>query len=141
MSEVREGDRVKIHYTGRLPDGRVFDSSEGRDPLEFTAGGREVIPGVSEAVVGMKEGEAKTVTVPPEKGYGSHDDRLVQSVPKSSLPEGADVGDQLRATGGGKEFTVWVREIQDEQVKLDANHPLAGETLEFELQLVEVQGA
>ena len=141
MTQVSEGDRVRIHYTGRFPDGDIFDCSEDRDPLEFAAGGEEVIEGVSQAVLGMEQGEKKTVTVPPEQGYGQHNPTLEQSVPCSELPEGVEEGDQLRAIQGDQEIPVWVREIGDDSAVIDANHPLAGKTLVFDLELVAFEAA
>lgn len=138
MAEVEDGSRVKVHYEGRLEDGTVFDSSAGGDPLEFTVGEGAVIEGVNTAVLGMKVGEKKTVTIPPAQAYGDHDDEFVTTVPKDMMPEGAQVGDQLQASGEGQEFVVWITEIGAEQVTVDANHPLAGETLVFDLELVEV---
>jgi peptidylprolyl isomerase len=138
---VKQGDRVKVHYTGRHEDGTVFDSSDGKAPLEFTAGGPEVIPGVSKAVIGMEAGQKKTVTIPPAEGYGTHDDGLVSEVPVERLPDGAKVGDRLEARGGEQTFVVWVRELDDEKAKIDANHPLAGATLVFDLELVEIANA
>jgi peptidylprolyl isomerase len=138
MTQVSRGDVVRVHYTGRLTDGSVFDSSEDREPLEFIAGGTEVIPGVSEAVVGMEQGEKKTVTIPPEEAYGDRNPALQQPVPLSNLPEGVQQGDQLRLVQDEQEIPVWIREIdEDEEVALiDANHPLAGMTLVFDLELV-----
>lgn len=138
MSTVKAGDKVKVHYEGRHEDGTVFDSSEGRGPLEFVAGGQEVIPGVSQAVVGMAVGDKKSVTVPPAEGYGDHDPELVSDVPLQMLPEGVKVGDQLEAKGGDQTFAVWVREVGAESAKVDANHPLAGATLIFDLELVGI---
>jgi peptidylprolyl isomerase len=138
MAQVKQGDRVKIHYTGRFPDGTVFDSSREREPLEFEAGSAELIPGVSNAVVGMSEGEQRTVSVPPVEGYGERDEQMVQEVPCADLPEGVTVGDALRAQAGDQEFQVWVKELDDEKAVIDGNHPLAGHTLEFELEVVEV---
>ena len=138
MSSAKQGDKVKVHYTGRHEDGTVFDTSEGRAPLEFTAGGPEVIPGVSQAVVGMEEGEKKTVEIPPKEAYGEHDPDLVSDVPLEMLPEGVKVGDRLEARGGDRTFQVWVRELGQESARVDANHPLAGATLVFDLELVEV---
>ena len=139
MSAIKEGDLIKIHYTGRLEDGTVFDSSEGREPLEFKAGGEEIIPGISRAVIGMEPGDAKTVTVAPEDGYGPHYPERCQTVPLNLLPEGVQVGSALQAQtqDGGEGITVWVTELNDENAVLDANHPLAGRTLIFDIQLVE----
>lgn len=138
MNQVSRGDVVQVHYTGRFADGTVFDSSVDSDPLEFVAGSREVIQGVSDAVVGMEQGEKKTITVPPEEGYGPRNPALQQAVPLSNLPEGIQEGDQLRLVHEEQEIPVWVREINpdDEVAMIDANHPLAGMTLVFDLEVV-----
>jgi peptidylprolyl isomerase len=141
MAEVNKGDVVQIHYTGRLEDGSVFDSSQDREPLRFVAGSGQLIPGVSEAVLGMQEGEKKTVTVPPDKGYGLRNPALQQTVPRGDLPDQVAAGDQLRAVHQGKEFPVWVSEVNDQTAKIDANHPLAGKTLTFDLEVVSVAPA
>lgn len=138
MSQVRDGDRVKVNYTGRLEDGTVFDSSADGEPLEFTVGGGQIIDGVNSAVIGMSVGEKKTVTIPPSAAYGDHDGDLVTQVPREMMPDGAKVGDQLQASGEGQDFVVWIREIADEAVTVDANHPLAGDTLVFDLEVVEI---
>ena len=141
MTQVSQGDVVRIHYTGRFEDGRVFDSSMERDPLEFVAGGREVIPGVSNAVVGMEEGEKKTVTLPPEEGYGPRNPALEQTISRSQLPTEVQQGDQLRAIQGNQEIPVWVRELDNDSAVIDANHPLAGQTLIFDLEVVGVHSS
>jgi len=131
---------VQIHYTGRLEDGTVFDSSEGRAPLVFTAGGSEVISGVSQAVIGMFIGEKKTVEVPPEDGYGPrHPDRS-QRVPLEYLPDNVQVGMALQVKGEeeGEPIVVWVMEQDAESAVLDANHPLAGMVLVFDIELVSI---
>ena len=138
MAQVKQGDRVQIHYTGRLPDGTVFDSSREREPLEFEAGSPELIPGVSLAVVGMSAGEERTVTVPPAEGYGDRNEEMVQEVPRDVLPENVQVGDPLRAQAGEQEIQVWVKELGEETALVDGNHPLAGHTLEFDVELVAV---
>ena len=139
MSEVAKGDTVKIHYTGRFSDGTVFDSSQEREPLEFVAGEENVISGVSQAVIGMNEGDKKTVTVPPEEAYGPRNPALEQTVPRSQLPEGVRVGDQLRAVQADREIPIWVRKLEENDAVVDANHPLAGKTLVFDLELVSVE--
>ena len=141
MAEVKLGDRVNIHYTGRLEDGTVFDSSKDREPLEFVAGGDEVIPGVSNAVVGMNPGDAKTVELTPEMGYGQRQEGLEQRVERNMLPPEVKVGDPLQATVGDHKIVVWVLEIGDEHAILDANHPLAGYNLVFDIELVSVNPA
>ncbi len=138
---VKNGDTVKVHYTGRFEDGMVFDSSVGGDPLEFKLGGNEVIPGFEEAAVGMNIGDKKTVSIKPEEAYGPYNDNLVVEMPKEHFPE--DISPELGmrliiVDNNGEELPVVVSEIQDESVRLDANHPLAGKTLVFDIELVEV---
>lgn len=141
MAEAQQGDTVRIHYTGSLEDGTVFDTSENRDPLEFTLGEGEVISGFENAVQGMAEGETKTAEVPPDHAYGPRRDDLVLTVAKEQLPADLEpeVGDQLEMrTQDGQAFPVKVTQVGEEQVQLDANHPLAGEALIFEIELVEI---
>jgi len=138
MAVVQPGDKVRVHYVGRLEDGTVFDSSEGREPIEFLAGSSDVIEGVSEAVIGMQEGEKKTVTVPPEKGFGPHEPELEYEVDRAMLPPDVAVGDRLSAQMGPQRITVWVKELKDDTAVLDANHPFAGKTLVFDLELVAI---
>lgn len=138
MSAIKTGDQVSIHYTGQLEDGTVFDSSREREPLDFTAGGSDVIEGVSEAVLGMQQGESKTVVVPPEKGYGTHNPQLVQTVNRGDLPEETEVGQWLTAVSGDQQYPVLVKELSDESATIDANHPLAGRQLQFDIEVVGV---
>lgn len=144
MTQVVEGNVVSIYYQGSLDDGTVFDETEKGEPLEFIAGGEEVIEGISQAVIGMSVGDKKRVEVPPEKAYGYHDPELEQTIPRSELPEDVEVGDQLTATAedeeDDEEFVVWVLELNDDEAVIDANHPLAGETLFFDIELVAVDG-
>lgn len=135
------GDRVRIHYTGRFEDGNVFDSSREREPLEFVAGVQQVIPGLDQAILEMTEGETRTVTVPPEDAYGEREPGLAQEVERSALPEGVSEGDAVRAQIEGNEVVLWVRDVTDDSAVVDANHPLAGRTLVFDVELVEVQSA
>ncbi len=139
MSQVHQGDVVRVHYAGRLEDGTEFDNSRNREPLEFVAGAGTVIQGVSHGVIGMSEGETKTVTVPPEEAYGERNPALEQKVAREDLPEGVQEGSQLRAVQGDREIPVWVRKLDDAGAVIDANHPLAGKTLVFDLELVEVE--
>jgi peptidylprolyl isomerase len=139
MTRVRAGDVVAIHYEGRLDDGSVFDASGEGPPLRFAAGSEELIPGVSHAVIGMAEGESKTVTLPPEEAYGPRREDFVQRLPRNVLPEGAEVGARLSARAQGRAFEVVVREIADDHVVVDANHPLAGKTLVFHLTVVSIE--
>lgn len=141
MAQAKQGDTVKVHYTGKLDDGRVFDSSENRDPLEFTIGTGQVIAGFEEGVVGMEAGDNKTVNIPADKAYGEHHKEMTVQVDRSNLPEGMEpeVGDQLQVQGpDGMPVVVTVSELTESTITLDANHPLAGKDLTFEIQLVEV---
>lgn len=141
MSTAKQGDTVKIHYTGKLEDGQVFDTSKGHDPLEFTIGEGRIIPGFEEAVVGMEPGEQKTVSIPPDKAYGPHHPEMVQEVEKSAIPSEIDLqeGMQLEATQPDQSTVILtVVGVGDDTVTLDANHPLAGQDLTFELELVEI---
>ncbi|MEX2527142.1 MAG: peptidylprolyl isomerase [Gemmatimonadota bacterium] len=141
MAKAVEGNTVRVHYTGTLQDGTVFDTSRKREPIEFTLGGGQVIPGFDEAVSGMTVGEKETATIPADQAYGPRQDELVLTVPRSNLPDGLspEPGDQLQmTTQDGQAVPVKVAEVQDDAVILDANHPLAGEDLTFELELVEI---
>jgi peptidylprolyl isomerase len=139
--DIREGDRVQIHYTARFADGTLFASSLPGDALEFSAGGSEVIEGLSWAVVGMAVGETRRVVVPPEKAFGRHDPGLERRVPRASMPEDVKPGDQLSAAAGGREMAVWVRRVEGDDVVVDGNHPLAGQTLIFEFEVVACRPA
>ena len=133
---------MKVHYTGKLEDGTVFDSSREREPLEFTLEAGQIIPGFEKAVVGMEEGEEKTVEIPPEEAYGEHHDDAIVELERAELPPEIDpqVGMQLQLQGqDGRAFPAHVTEVKEDIVKLDANHPLAGEKLTFEIELVEVE--
>ncbi|MCF8032894.1 MAG: peptidylprolyl isomerase [Desulfarculaceae bacterium] len=134
---ISAGDKVRMHYTAKLEDGTVVDSSEGKDPLEFDAGSDQLIPGVSNAVIGMEMGEKKTVTVSPEQGYGEHHAEAVQQVEKSNFPPEVKVGDMFKAVTPGGEVMVRVTEVDGDNVTVDANHPLAGQTLIFDMEIVE----
>lgn len=141
MSEARSGDTVRIHYTGKLPDGTPFDSSDGRDPLEFELGSGKIIPGLDREIVGMEVGEKKTVEVSADDAYGPHHDEAVQEVQRSEIPENIELahGMELQATDqGGQVVRLRVVELTEETVTLDANHPLAGQDLVFEIELVEI---
>jgi len=138
MSQVQAGDSVQVHYEGRFEDGDVFDSSRSRGPLEFEAGSDQLIPGFSNAVIGMTVGDSKTVTLPPDQAYGDHDPERVQRVDKSALPDDVKVGDRLQAQSGEHSIVVAVTELDDDGATLDANHPLAGRTLVFDIELVAI---
>ncbi|WP_112322209.1 FKBP-type peptidyl-prolyl cis-trans isomerase [Oceanibium sediminis] len=142
MSQAaKAGDKLRIHYTGKLEDGTVFDNSEGREPLEFTIGAGEIIPGLDRGVVGMEVGETREVTIPPEEAYGERDAARIQSVPLEAVPDHipTEPGSQLSVqTPEGQTVPVIVSDKTDTHLELDANHPLAGKTLTFEVMLVEV---
>lgn len=141
MSQAKDGSKVKVHYTGKLDDGTVFDSSKDRDPFEFTIGTGSVIPGFEKGVVGMAAGETKTLTIPPDDAYGQKRDELVADVKKSHFPPdiSPELGQQLQMQQpDGRPLNVVVTKIEGEDITLDANHPLAGKTLTFEIELVEV---
>ncbi|MCR9146336.1 MAG: peptidylprolyl isomerase [Rhodobacteraceae bacterium] len=141
MTEVKTGDTVRIHYTGTLADGETFDSSEGRDPLEFTVGSGQIIPGLEEAIPGMTVGDKKKVEIPADQAYGPVDPNAMQPVPRKDIPDNIplDLGTQLQVqTPQGQTLQVTVAEVGEEQVVLDANHPLAGKDLTFDIELVEI---
>ncbi len=141
MAQAKQGDKVKVHYTGKLDNGTVFDSSEGRDPLEFTVGAGQMIPGFDRAVEGMAIGESKTIRLQPKDAYGRRDDKRVLRVPRTQLPEGFDpqVGEQMQIQPpGGRPMMVKVIQVSEKQVTMDGNHPLAGQALTFEIKLVEI---
>ena len=136
MSGIENGDRVAIHYRGTFEDGNEFDNSAGREPLEFTAGSDELIPGMSKAVIGMAVGEKKTVTLPPADAYGERRDEMQIKVGRDQLPEGVEVGAMLGLSTPEGQFHAVLVELGDEHAVLDGNHPLAGRTLVFELEVV-----
>jgi FKBP-type peptidyl-prolyl cis-trans isomerase 2 len=139
MPEAKKGDSVKIHYTGKFDDGEIFDSSKGREPLEFTLGSGQVIPGFDTAVEGMQTDEEKTIRIPAAEAYGEINPNLVHEVERAQIPDDIplEVGGQLQVQGqDGQAFSVTVVALDDTKAKLDANHPLAGKDLTFELQLV-----
>lgn len=139
--KVTKGDTVKVHYTGKFENGKEFDSSLDRQPLQFEVGAGNVIKGFEDAVVGLKIGDKKSVTIPAENAYGSYDENLLFEIPKENVPEGItpEVGMRLQLVNQqGQTAHVVVTEILDEMVRLDANHPLAGKTLVFDLEVLEI---
>lgn len=137
---VKSGDQVRVNYTGTFEDGTVFDSSEGNDPMEFTVGAGHVIPGFDEALIGMHPGATRKVEVSPEQGYGLHVPEMVAEVERKLIPDDQrlQVGGYLEVTlESGEELEVQVVELTDEIATLDANHPLAGKTLHFEIELLD----
>ncbi|MEO0617283.1 MAG: peptidylprolyl isomerase [Pseudomonadota bacterium] len=141
MTTASESQTVRIHYTGRFTDGEVFDSSADRDPLEFTLGAGHVIPGMDNAVTGMAVGDKKTVQIEPAEGYGDRDERLIQQIPKDALPDDVDpaVGMHLQSqTPDGQMMQLIVTAVDAETFTVDANHPLAGQVLEFDIELIGI---
>ncbi|WIJ24461.1 FKBP-type peptidyl-prolyl cis-trans isomerase [Devosia sp. RR2S18] len=141
MTKAKNGDTVRINYSGRLTDGTEFDSSVGRQPLEFTLGQGQVIRGLEDHVEGMEPGSKSTVTIPSEAAYGPHRPEAVQTFDKSAVPTGIDVqvGTKLQArTADGGMLPITVVAVDDESVKVDANHPLAGQDLVFDVELLDI---
>ena len=141
MSTVKNGDKVKVHYTGKLEDGKIFDSSKERHPLEFVAGEGKVIAGFDEAVLGMNVGESKTVNIPCDKAYGDYRKELLLEVDRKQLPPDINpkIGEQLEMTGPeGQRVYVKVTHVNEDVIVMDANPPLAGENLIFDIELVEI---
>lgn len=141
MQAVKNGDTVRVHYHGRLTNGTTFDSSEGRDPLEFQVGAGMVIKGFDSGVVDMVAGDKKTLNIPVEEAYGPKNDELIMDFPKQNIPEDLNpqVGMELQMSNPqGQVFPVKVTAISSEFITLDANHPLAGEPLVFDIELVEI---
>ncbi|SDS61132.1 FKBP-type peptidyl-prolyl cis-trans isomerase SlpA [Gillisia sp. Hel1_33_143] len=142
MSQVKANDTVKVHYTGKLADGQVFDSSEGKEPIEFTLGQGQLIPGFEKGLIDMKVNEKKTVTIPKEEAYGEPREELIQEVQKDQLPEEIkpEVGMGLVSkTPDGREMNLLVAEVKDDTIVVDGNHPLAGKDLVFDLEVVEIK--
>jgi FKBP-type peptidyl-prolyl cis-trans isomerase 2 len=142
MSQAKPGDTVRMHYSGSLADGTEFDSSKGRDPLEFTLGTGQIIPGLDEAMTGMEVGETKQVVVEPGDAYGDRDPARVQAVPREQIPDHVptDPGTQLQMqTPDGQTLPVTIAHATETEVMLDANHPLAGQQLTFNVELVEIR--
>ena len=141
MTEAKTGDIVRINYDGRLTDGTSFDSSAGRAPLEVTLGEGQVIPGLEAHLIGMEQGAKSTVTIPCDQAYGPHRAEAIQTIDRGKVPAGLDiaVGSQLQArTTDGTMLPIRVVEVDDSTVKVDANHPLAGKDLVFDVELVEI---
>ena len=143
MQEAKRGDKVKVHYHGKLTNGETFDSSSGREPLEFEIGSGSVIKGFDDGVSGMKVGEKRTINIPVDEAYGQRSEDMLIEFPKDRFPNDMDIkeGMQLMMSNGtGQNIPVIVTEVKDDAVILDANHPLAGEDLIFDIELVEIVG-
>ena len=143
MQQAKKGDKVKVHYHGKLTNGETFDSSAGREPLEFEIGAGSVIKGFDEGVSGMKVGEKRTINIPVDEAYGQRSEDMLIEFPKDRFPNDMEIkeGMQLMMSNGtGQNIPVIVVEVKDDAVILDANHPLAGEDLIFDIELVEIIG-
>ena len=140
MVKVESGKTVTVNYTGKLEDGSVFDTSlkEGREPLHTVLGNGSLIPGFEKGLLGLKEGEKATLNIDPVEAYGEYLDGLVTVVEKDKVPEGVKIGDMLQSEGPRGTMNVVVKEINDKGVKLDANHPLAGKKLVFDIEVLKV---
>ncbi len=144
MHTIGTGDKVAVHYTGKLRDGTVFDTSRDGEPLRFEVGAEEVVPGFEAGLLGMKQGDSKTLVVSPEDAYGQHLEDLVFQVPRGQMPSGVEprAGMMLELSGpNGQALLVTIARVDEETLTLDANHPLAGEELHFDVEIVEVQPA
>jgi len=141
MAKAKSGDTVKVHYTGKLDDGTVFDSSVGDVPLELTISEGRIIPGFGQSLIGMSPGESKTTKIPADKAFGLYRDELVREVERSKFPADIEpqVGQQLVMTDtGGQKTMVTVTDVSESSVIIDTNHPLAGEELTFDIELIEI---
>lgn len=138
---IQNGDTVKVHYTGRLKDGKVFDSSRGGEPLEFTLGAGQLIPGFEEAMIGREPGETITAGITPEKGFGEADPELVFTVSRTQVPDNIplEVGTPLQLSSDKGKMDVVITEVGPEEITLDANHPLAGKDLDFEIEILDMK--
>ena len=142
MIQVSENSTVKVNYTGKLADGQVFDSSEGKEPIEFTLGQGRLIPGFEKGLIDMELNEKKTITIPKEEAYGEVNKDLIQEVKKSELPQemAPEVGMGLVSKSpDGQEMNLLVIEVRDETIVIDGNHPLAGKELIFDLEVIEIK--
>ena len=140
---IKKGDTVFVHYTGKLDDGTEFDSSRDREPLEFVMGGGMIIPGFEAAVDGREVGDAVSVRIPPAEAYGEHNDEMVIIVPRSEIPDhiAPEEGMGLQIALEEGELDVIVSRVTEEEVELDGNHPLAGKSLNFDIEVVDVKSA
>ena len=141
MTQAKDGDTVKVHYTGTLNDGTVFDTSVERDPLEFTIGEGRLIPGFENAIIGLEEGDSKQINIAAGDAYGEYREELVADIERKQLPDDIEpqVGMVLQAkTESGELTNVMIKGVEGDAVTLDGNHPLAGQELNFDLKLVEV---
>ena len=141
MAQAKSGDTVKVHYTGRLDDGSIFAASVEREPLELVIGDNRMLPAFEQAIIGMEPGQSKTIKIPAEQAFGPYREELIRTVDRSVFPPGLEpkIGQRLNATrADGRTIIVTVIDLSESSVTLDANHPLAGEDLSFDIQLVEI---
>ncbi len=141
MSKVKDGDTVKVHYTGKLENGEVFDTSKEQEPFEFTVGNKAVIPGFEKGVFGMEVGDSKSIEIPPEEAYGAKQDQLVVEVNRSEFPDDITptIGQRLQIRQqDGNPIIVTITDLAEDIITLDANHPLAGYTLFFDVEVIEI---
>jgi len=137
---IENGKVVSVHYVGKFTDGEVFDSSEGREPLQFEVGSGQLIPGFESAIIGKVVGDKVTASITPEEGYGLVREDLIVSVPLDKMPGDVEVGQALEAQGdNGQSAQVFVKEVNEDNVVIDGNHPLAGKDLVFEIEVIEIQ--
>ena len=141
---IKKGDKVKVDYTGTLEDGKVFDTSEGKQPLEFEVGSGQIIKGFDNALIGMEKGQEKEIKLEPADAYGDPNPQLVKKIPKDKLPEGQDPKPGMALmlkTPDGRQFPARIAEVTDKEVSIDLNHPLAGKTLNFKIKVVDVSSS
>ncbi|WP_405605051.1 peptidylprolyl isomerase [Polaribacter sp. Asnod1-A03] len=142
MSQVKENNTVKVNYTGKLSDGQIFDTSEGKEPIEVTLGQGQLIPGFEQGLIDMKLNEKKTISITKDEAYGDVNEALIQEVDKANLPQDMEpkVGMGLVSkTPDGQEMNLMIVEVKEESVVIDGNHPLAGRDLVFDLEVVEIK--
>lgn len=140
MKQIENGDSVKVHYTGKLEDGTIFDSSmvEGREPLEVVLGNNMLIKGFENGLMGLTEGETKTIEIEPSDAYGEYTEEMINEIPRAQVPENVQVGERLQGMSPMGPINVHVIEVKDDTVVIDANHPLAGKKLTFEVEIISV---
>ena len=138
---IKKGDKIKVDYTGKLEDGNVFDSSEGKEPLEFEVGSGQLIKGFDDTVIGMKKGEEKEVTITKDNAYGDANPQLVKKIPRDKLPPEQEPKPGMMlgmATPDGKQIPAKITDVDDKEITIDLNHPLAGKTLIFNIKVVDI---
>ncbi|MGD8981937.1 MAG: peptidylprolyl isomerase [Desulfobacterales bacterium] len=141
MTKAKTGDKVKVHFKGYLEDGQVFGSTMDDEPFEFILGEKNMLPGFENAVIGMQKGDTKAITLPPEEAYGAHKKELVSVMEKSGFPKeiNLEIGKRLRVrTQDGKYTVVTIKDVTEDSIVLDENDPLAGKTLTFKIELVDI---